>query len=245
MAIAASAISSSAFASIDTSLLEGLKARNVGPATTSGRISDVEAVISNPNIIYAAAASGGIWKSVNAGLNWEPIFDEQDYASIGALAINQSIPDIVWVGTGEGNVRNSVSIGGGIYKTLDGGKSWKKLGLEKTERINRIALHPTNPDIAYAAAMGELWGENEERGVYKTVDGGKTWQKILYVNEKTGATDIRMDPTNPNKLYASMWEYRRWPYRFESGGAGSGLFQMMVVKPGQKKQLPTVYLQVI
>lgn len=224
MAIAASAISSSAFASIDTSLLEGLKARNVGPATTSGRISDVEAVISNPNIIYAAAASGGIWKSVNAGLNWEPIFDDQDYASIGALAINQSIPDIVWVGTGEGNVRNSVSIGGGIYKTLDGGKSWKKLGLEKTERINRIALHPTNPDIAYAAAMGELWGENEERGVYKTVDGGKTWQKILYVNEKTGATDIRMDPTNPNKLYASMWEYRRWPYRFESGGAGSGLF---------------------
>lgn len=224
LAITASAMSSSAFASIDTSLLAGMKARNIGPAATSGRISDVEAVVSNPNTIYAAAASGGVWKSINAGLNWEPIFDEQEYASIGALAVNQAIPDIVWVGTGEGNVRNSVSIGGGIYKTLDGGKSWQKLGLEKTERINRIALHPTNPDVAYAAAMGTLWSKNEDRGIYKTVDGGKTWQKILYVDDTTGATDIRMDPTNPNKLYASMWQFSRLPYRFESGGPGSGLY---------------------
>jgi len=209
---------------LDTDLLAGMKARNIGPAATSGRISDIEAVIDNPNIIYASAASGGVWKSVNAGLNWQPIFDDEDYASIGALAIFQQSPDILWVGTGEGNVRNSTSIGGGIYKSIDAGKTWTLMGLEKTERINRIALHPTNPDIAYAAAMGTLWSENKERGIYKTIDGGKSWQKILYVDEKTGASDIKMDPQNPNKLYASMWQFRRWPYRFESGGTGSGMY---------------------
>ncbi|MEW6981831.1 WD40/YVTN/BNR-like repeat-containing protein [Colwelliaceae bacterium 6471] len=222
--VGASMISMQSSASIDTDLLAGMKARNIGPAATSGRISDIEAVISDPNIIYASAASGGVWKSVNAGVTWQPIFDEQDYASIGAIAIYQQTPDILWVGTGEGNVRNSVSIGGGIYKSIDAGKSWSLMGLEKTERINRIALHPTNPNIAYAAAMGTLWSENQDRGIYKTVDGGKNWQKILYVDKTTGATDIKMDPSNPNKLYASMWQFKRWPYRFESGGPGSGLY---------------------
>ncbi|MFD2166330.1 hypothetical protein ACFSJY_08625 [Thalassotalea euphylliae] len=222
--VSAALFTTGAQASIDTSLLSGIKARNIGPAATSGRISDVEAVISNPNIIYATAASGGVWKSENAGLNWTPIFDEQDYASTGALAINQQIPDIIWVGTGEGNVRNSVSIGGGIYKSVDGGKSWKNMGLKNSEHINQIALHPTNPDIAYVAALGTLWSENEERGIFKTTDGGKTWKNILYVDKKTGGTDIKMDPTNPNKLYASMWQFRRWPDKFESGGPGSGLF---------------------
>lgn len=217
-------LATSASYAIDTELLSGIKARHIGPAATSGRISDIEAVISNPNIIYASAASGGVWKSENAGLNWQPIFDDQDYASTGALAVNQAIPDIIWLGTGEGNVRNSTSIGGGIYKSIDAGKTWQKMGLESTERINRIALHPTNPDIAYVAAMGTLWSENKERGIYKTVDGGKTWQKLLYVDEKTGASDIKMDPSNPNKLYASMWQFRRWPDRFESGGKGSGLY---------------------
>ena len=222
--LTAAIYASSVSAQIDTDLLSGIKARNIGPAATSGRISDIEAVISNPNIIYASAASGGVWKSENAGLNWTPIFDNHEYASTGALAVNQAIPDIIWLGTGEGNVRNSTSIGGGIYKSIDAGKTWQKMGLETTERINRIALHPTNPDIAYAAAMGTLWSENEDRGIYKTVDGGKTWQKILYVDEKTGASDIKMDPSNPNKLYASMWQFRRWPDKFESGGKGSGLF---------------------
>ncbi|MDT0602475.1 WD40/YVTN/BNR-like repeat-containing protein [Thalassotalea castellviae] len=217
-------ISTLIYAEIDTDLLAGMKARNIGPATTSGRISDIEVVISNPSIIYASAASGGVWKSVNAGLNWQAIFDDQDYASTGALAINQQIPDIVWLGTGEGNVRNSTSIGGGIYKSMDGGKTWQKMGLEKTERINRIALHPTNPNIAYAAALGTLWSKNKERGLFKTVNGGKTWQNILYVDNTTGASDIKMDPTNPNKLYATMWEFSRLPYRFESGGPGSGLY---------------------
>ena len=218
------AIATSASAAIDTDLLSGIKVRNIGPAATSGRISDIEAVISNPNIVYASAASGGVWKSENAGLKWTPIFEHEEYASTGAIAINQAIPDIVWLGTGEGNVRNSVSIGGGIYKSIDAGKNWSKMGLANTEHINRIALHPTNPDIAYVAALGTLWSENKDRGIYKTVDGGKTWQKILFVDNTTGATDIKMDPTNPNKLYASMWQFRRWPDRFESGGPGSGLY---------------------
>ena len=222
--ILTAAITTSASAAIDTDLLSGIKVRNIGPAATSGRISDIEAVISNPNIVYASASSGGVWKSENAGLKWTPIFEHEEYASTGAIAINQAIPDIVWLGTGEGNVRNSVSIGGGIYKSIDAGKHWTKMGLANTEHINRIALHPTNPDIAYVAALGTLWSENKDRGIYKTIDGGKTWQKILFVDNTTGATDIKMDPSNPNKLYASMWQFRRWPDRFESGGPGSGLF---------------------
>lgn len=213
-----------ASANIDDDLLAGLKARAIGPAATSGRITDIEAVHNQPNIIYAGSATGGLWKSVNSGLNWEPIFDDQDYASIGAIAIYQNNPSIIWAGTGEGNTRNSTSIGGGMYKSMDAGKTWKKVGLEGTERINRIALHPTNPDIAYAAALGTLWSENEDRGLYKTTDGGESWSKVLYVDSTTGATDIKMDPENPNKLYAAMWQFRRWPYHFKSGGEGSGLY---------------------
>ncbi len=196
-------------AAVDNDLLSGLKARAIGPAATSGRITDIEAVVSNPNIIYAGTATGGLWKSVNAGLSWDPIFDDQDFASIGAIAIDQNNPSVIWVGTGEGNTRNSTSYGGGMFKSIDGGKTWKKIGLEGTERINRIALDPTNSNIAYAAALGTLWSENTERGLFKTVDGGKSWNKILYVDEKTGATDVKMDPSNPNKLYAAMWQFRR------------------------------------
>jgi photosystem II stability/assembly factor-like uncharacterized protein len=211
-------------ADIDTSLLKGMEARAIGPAATSGRITDLEAVISDPSTIYAGTATGGLWKSVNAGLSWNPLFDKEDFASIGAIAINQKTPSIIWVGTGEGNTRNSTSYGGGMYRSLDSGKSWKNIGLEGSERINRIALHPSNPDIAYVAALGTLWSENKERGIYKTEDGGESWTRILYVDEKTGATDIKMDPTNPDKLYAAMWEFRRWPDYFESGGKGSGLY---------------------
>lgn len=224
MATAFIVASTQASAAIDSKLLKGLEARAIGPAATSGRVTDIEAVVSNPNIIYAGTATGGLWKSVNAGLNWTPIFDDQDFASIGAIAINQQNPNIVWVGTGEGNTRNSTSYGGGMFKSIDGGQTWQKIGLAGTERINRIALHPTNPDIAYVAALGTLWSENKERGLYKTEDGGKTWTQVLYVDEKTGATDVKMDPSNPNKLYAAMWQFRRWPYRFESGGKGSGLY---------------------
>ncbi|MGB5739947.1 MAG: hypothetical protein WBM54_11405 [Woeseia sp.] len=213
-----------AAAALDADLLAGLKARNIGPATVSGRIAAIDVVASDPNHIVVGAATGGIWASNNGGLTWEPIFDDQPVASIGALAINQANPDIIWVGTGESNVRNSTSIGGGVFKSIDGGKTWALMGLAGSERIDRIALHPDNPDIAYVAAMGTLWGPNEERGIYKTTDGGKSWQRILYVDDKTGATDIKMDPSNPRKLIAAMWQFRRWPYKFESGGPGSGLY---------------------
>ncbi len=160
--------STTLLAQLDASLLEGLSARTLGPAAVSGRITSIDAVASNPNHIVIGAATGGVWISENGGLTWIPVFDEQPVASIGAVAINQQNPDIIWVGTGEGNVRNSTSIGDGMFKSIDGGKSWKRAGLKGTERINRIALHPKNPDIAYAAALGTLWGENQRRGIFKT-----------------------------------------------------------------------------
>lgn len=211
-------------ADIESDLLAGMSARVVGPAAMSGRVAAIDAVASDPNHIVVGAATGGVWISSNGGLNWTPVFDDEECASVGAVAINQANPDVIWVGTGEGNTRNSTSIGCGMFKSLDGGKSWTKIGLENSERINRIALHPTDPNIAYAAVLGKLWGDSEERGLYKTTDGGETWTRLLYANESTGATDVQMDPTNPNKLFASMWQFRRWPYFFKSGGEGSGLF---------------------
>ncbi len=211
-------------AEIDSDLLSGLEARVVGPAAMSGRVAAIDAVVSDPNHIVVGAATGGVWISDNGGLNWEPVFDDEECASVGAVAINQANPDIIWIGTGEGNTRNSTSIGCGMFKSLDGGETWTKVGLENSERINRIALHPTDPDVAYTAVLGKLWGDSEERGLYKTTDGGETWSRLLYSNESTGATDIQMDPSNPNKLFASMWQFRRWPFFFESGGEGSGLY---------------------
>lgn len=213
-----------AVGAVDPDLLAGLKARSIGPSGMSGRIAAIDAVESSPNVIWVGAATGGVWKSIDGGLTWRPVFDDQPVAAVGALAVNQSNPDVVWVGTGEGNLRNSVSIGNGVYRTLDGGRTWQHLGLEKSERIYRIVLHPDDPDVAWVTAMGQLWGENPERGVYKTEDGGKTWNRILYVDEKTGASDLVMDPSNPNHLIASMWQFRRWPWHFKSGGPGSGLY---------------------
>jgi len=208
----------------DPDLLAGLRARSIGPAAMSGRVTVIEGVAADPRTLYVGAASGGVWKSVNGGLTWEPIFDDQPVASIGAIAVFQKSPDVVWVGTGEGNVRNSASVGNGVYRSLDGGKTWTHLGLDATERIARIVLHPTDPDVAWVAALGRAWGENAERGVYQTEDGGKTWKKLLYVDARTGAADLVIDPANPRKLLAAMWQYRRWPWRFESGGPGSGLY---------------------
>ena len=217
-------LSLTAHAGFDPDLLAGMKARAIGPAAVGGRIAAIDAVASDPNHLVIGTATGGVWMSENGGLTWRPVFDDQAVASIGAVAINPSNPDIIWVGTGEGNTRNSTSIGGGIYKSIDRGQSWQLMGLVNSERINRIALHPHDPDIAYVAALGTLWGPNEERGLYKTTDGGETWENILYVDENTGATDIKMAPNNPDKLFAAMWQFRRWPYHFKSGGPGSGMY---------------------
>lgn len=209
---------------LDLELVKNLKPRNVGPAGMSGRVTSIDVVHSNPDIIYAGTASGGLWKSTSGGIKWEPIFDNEKTASIGAVAIQQSNPSVIWVGTGEGNPRNSLNGGYGIYRSLDGGKNWECMGLEKTRHIHRVIIDPTNPDIVYAAAIGSPWGIHPERGVFKTTDGGKSWKKVLYTNDKSGAADLVMDPTNPNKLIAAMWEHKRDPWFFKSGGAGSGMY---------------------
>lgn len=209
---------------VDVEKLKGLEPRSIGPAGMSGRINSIDADPRNTDILYIGSASGGVWKSVNGGINWSPIFDDQPILSIGAVAVTPSNPDIIWAGTGEGNPRNSHNSGAGIYKSLDGGKTWKLMGLEKTKTIHRVLVHPNNPNVVYVGAMGSIWGPNPERGVYKTTDGGKTWKQILYNGEGVGVADMVMDPTNPEKLIVAMWEYDRDPWQFTSGGSGSGMY---------------------
>ena len=205
-------------------LVQDMKPRNIGPAGMSGRVTAIDVVLSNPDIIYVGTASGGLWRSTSGGIKWDPIFDKEVTASIGAVAVQQSNPSVIWVGTGEGNPRNSLNGGYGIYKSLDGGKTWKSMGLEKTRHIHRIVVDPTDPDVVYAGAIGSPWGVHPERGVFKTTDGGKTWRKVLFVNNTTGVADLVMDPSNPNKLIAALWEHKRDPWFFKSGGEGSGLY---------------------
>ncbi len=209
---------------LDIKKLKGMKPRAVGPAGMSGRITAIDVVNNQPDIIYVGAASGGVWKSESGGIAWKPIFDDQPTAGIGSIAIQQSNPDVIWVGTGEGNPRNSLNGGYGIYKSLDAGVTWQSMGLEKTRNIHRIIIDKDNPNTVYVAAIGSPWGEHPERGVFKTTDGGKTWTKSLFINNKTGAADLVVDPTNPNKLIAAMWEHRRKPWTFNSGGPGSGIY---------------------
>lgn len=212
---------------VDVELLKGMEPRNVGPAGMSGRITAIDVVQSNTNMIYVGAASGGVWKSDNGGITWESIFDSKGPMAIGALDIYQKNPSIIWMGTGEGNPRNSQSSGAGIYKSIDGGKTWELMGLEETRNIHRVIIDPDNPDVVYVGAQGSAWGDSEHRGVYKTTDGGQTWEKILYNNDRTGVGEMVMDPQNPNKLFVNMWEFRRWPWFFESGGEGSGLYMTL------------------
>lgn len=226
------------FAQFNDSLFVAMKARSIGPASMSGRIGAIAAVPTEPDIIYVGAATGGLWKSIDGGTTWKPVFDDQPVSSIGAIAINQANPDIVWVGTGEAAPRNTAGVGRGVYLTLDGARTWKFLGLEKTEKISKIILDPNDPRAAYVAAMGTTWGKNPERGVFKTTDGGKTWKKVLFVDQKTGVSDLAMDPKNPNKLIAGMWQHRRWPWFFKSGGPGSGLY--ITVDGGENWQKITV-----
>ncbi|MBT3244303.1 MAG: hypothetical protein HN352_14230 [Bacteroidetes bacterium] len=200
-----------------------LSPRSIGPSGMSGRVTAIDVIESEPNTIFIGSASGGIWKTETGGLEWTPIFDDQAVASIGSLCIYQANPDIIWAGTGEGNPRNSLNSGYGIYKSIDGGKTWELKGLEKTRNIHRVIIDPVNPDIVYVGAIGSPWGPHPERGVYKTTDGGDTWEHILFTNEKTGCADLVMDPGNPNKLIAAMWEHQRWPWYLKSGGEGSAM----------------------
>ena len=209
---------------ISLDLFKNLKTRSIGPAGMSGRVTAIDALYTNPDLVYIGTASGGVWKTESGGANWLPVFDDQPVLNIGSVAIQQSNPSVVWVGTGEGNPRNSLNIGSGIYKTLDGGKNWKMMGLEKTKNIHRIIIDPNNPNTIYVAAIGNPFSEHPERGVYKTTDGGDNWNLILHTNDTTGCADLIIDPSNPNKLIAAMWQHRRTPWSFTSGGPGSGLY---------------------
>jgi hypothetical protein len=217
--------------SLDMDYLKGMKARSIGPGGMSGRVTAIDVQRNDPEVFYVGTASGGLWKTVNGGTNFIPVFDDQEVASIGAVAIDPSNPDVVWAGTGEGNPRNSLNGGHGIYKSPDGGRTWNLQGLENTRHIHRIIVHPGNPSVVYAGAIGSPWGPHPERGVYKTSDGGRSWKQVLYVNEQTGVADMVMDPVNPEKLFVAMWEHRRWPWFFKSGGPGSGLY--MTVDGGE------------
>ncbi|MBT8258853.1 MAG: hypothetical protein KJO49_10310, partial [Bacteroidia bacterium] len=206
-------------------LFGDLRARQIGPALMSGRINDMEAHPANPRIIYAGTAGGGVWKSNDGGTTYNPIFDEY-CQSIGAVTLDPNDPDnTIWVGTGETWTRNSVSIGDGLYKSTDGGSNWTKIGFDKSERIANIIINPENSDEIYVAALGALWSDSDERGVYKSTDGGTTWDKVLYIDEQTGCADMAMDPNDPNTLYASMWEFRRTGWSFNSGGEKSALYK--------------------
>ncbi len=202
-----------------------LEARHIGPALMSGRIIDLENHPTNSRIIYAGTAGGGVWKSSNGGASYAPIFDKHAQ-SIGVVSIDPSDPDnTIWVGTGEIWTRNSVSIGDGLFKTTDGGANWKKMGFDTSERISSVEINPKNPKEIYVGVMGALWSDSKDRGVYKTTDGGTTWEKVLYINEKTGASEVIIDPNNPNILYAAMWEFRRTAWNFNSGGPNSALYK--------------------
>jgi photosystem II stability/assembly factor-like uncharacterized protein len=211
---------------VDSDTFSGLAARPIGPAAMGGRIADIVAVQEGQRLtIYVGSASGGVWKSSDGGTTFKPVFDKQPSLSIGSIAIDPSNSQTVWVGTGEAWVRNSVSVGTGIYRSRDGGDSWENLGLKDSEHLSRIVIHPKDGNTVYACALGHLWNANQERGVFKTTDGGKSWQKVLYRDENTGCAEMVMDPQDPNVLYAAMWDVRRQPFNFRSGGPGSGLFK--------------------
>src|SRR5919205_2723459 len=204
-----------------------LEYRSIGPATMGGRIADIEGVPSDPNVVYVASASGGLWKTTNGGVTWKPIFERQGTISLGDIALAPGNPDVVWVGTGESNVRNSVSFGDGVYKSTDGGHTWQHMGLRDTRFISKIAINPRNPDMVYVGALGHAFGANEERGVYMTTDGGRTWTKTLYVDQEHGVADLAIDPANPNIIYAAMWQFRRTPWTHTSGSEKGGVFRSL------------------
>ena len=206
-------------------LVKNLRWRSVGPAIMSGRVSGLAVVESKPNIFYVATASGGLWKTINNGTTFEAQFNHEATVSIGDVAVSQSNPDIVWVDTGESNNRNSSSWGDGVYRSTDGGHTWTNMGLRDTLHIGRIVIHPTDPNIVYVSAMGHEWGTNKERGIFKTTDGGKTWTASLQVDDHTGGSDLVMDPSDPNSLYAGMYDRLRTPWKYSGNGPGSAIYK--------------------
>jgi photosystem II stability/assembly factor-like uncharacterized protein len=216
---------SNAFGQISSATFGMMHARQIGPATVGGRITAIEGVNNEPRTLYIGTAGGGVWKTTNAGVSFTSVFDKY-CQSIGALAIDQQNPKTVYVGTGESNMRNTVSIGDGLFKTTDGGDNWTRLaGFDSTEHISKVIVNPKNSNIIYVACPGPLWSDSKHRGLYKSSDAGKTFEKILFINEKTGCADAIIDPLNPETIYASTWEFRRQPYSFSSGGTGSGMYK--------------------
>ena len=208
-----------------SSAFSGLRLRPLGPALTSGRIADFAVNSANPAEYYVAAASGGVWKTTNAGTTYEPVFDSQGSYSIGVVQLDPGNPSVVWVGTGENNAQRSVAYGDGVYKSVDGGHSWKRMGLEASEHIGRIAIDPRDPDVVYVAAQGPLWSAGGDRGLYKTTDGGRSWKRVLQVSEHTGVNDVVLDPRDPDVLFASAWQRRRHVWTFIGGGPESALYR--------------------
>jgi photosystem II stability/assembly factor-like uncharacterized protein len=227
-AIAVAALATTLYAAdLTPSLFDRLEYRSIGPASMGGRITDVEGVPGRPELVYVATASGGLFKTTNAGTTWTPIFDHEATISIGNIAVDPHNSDVVWLGSGEANARNSVSFGDGVYKTLDGGKSWRNLGLKDTHHISRVALNPLDTNVAYVCALGHNTGPNDERGVFMTTDGGETWKKTLFIDAQHGCADLDIDQQNPNVLYATMWRFERKPWTFVSGSEKTGVFRSL------------------
>ena len=210
---------------LDSATMAGFRWRSIGPATMGGRVTDVEGIPSPSHTFYVATATGGIWKTTNAGTTFIPVFDNERIISMGDLAIAPSDTNQIWAGTGETNVRNSVSPGGGVYKSINGGATWRLMGLERTQQIGRVVVHPTNPNVVFVAALGHVWEANPDRGLYKTVNGGRTWRRVKFVDDSTGFIDVVIDRRSPNTMFAASWQVRRSAYDFASGGKGSALWK--------------------
>ena len=216
--------------------LKKLTFRNIGPTNQAGRVSVITGVPGDPYTIYVSGANGGVFKTTNAGTTWKALFDNQNVLSIGEIAVAPSNPNIIYVGTGEENPRNNASFGDGVYRSNDGGETWTHVGLEDSDRIARIRIDARNPDVAYACAMGHEWGPNQERGVYKTVDGGKNWTRQLFINDQTGCSDLDVDPNNSDVVYAGMWTFRRYAWFLDSGGKETALYKSVDGGKTWKKQ---------
>ena len=208
----------------DNSLAGALSMTNIGPTIMSGRVVDIDVNEEAPQNYYVAYASGGLWVTDNYGSSFEPLFDHESVMTIGDIAVDWK-NNIIWLGSGESNSSRSSYAGDGMYKSTDGGKTWQHLGLNETHHIGRVVIHPTNPDIVWVAALGHLYSANAERGVYKTTDGGKTWEKTLFISNDAGVVDLIIDPTNPNVLYSAAWERERKTWNFKGSGEGSGIYK--------------------